>query len=77
MAMVGMNSCRMPRTPLSASGAVAREELIWLKELGRDVAFADARFRPLAAAGRISIDYLETVPAVPVPAQGTVRRVPG
>lgn len=42
-------------------------------------AFADTRFRPLAAAGRISIDYLETVPASPAPAQGsaTVRRAPG
>ncbi len=42
-------------------------------------AFADTRFRPLAAAGRISIDYLETVPASPAQAQGsvTVQRAPG
>jgi 3',5'-cyclic AMP phosphodiesterase CpdA len=45
VAVVGINSCRMPRTPLSASGAVAKEQLVWLRELGHDAAFADARLR--------------------------------
>jgi fructose-bisphosphate aldolase class II len=42
-------------------------------------AFADTRFRPLASAGRISIDYQETVPASPAPARGSVivQRAPG
>ena len=45
IAVVGLNSCRMPRTPLSASGAVSREQLSWLEELGHDVAFQEARCR--------------------------------
>lgn len=45
VALVGLNSCKMPRTPLSASGAVSREQLSWLRELGRDSAFRDARLR--------------------------------
>jgi 3',5'-cyclic-AMP phosphodiesterase len=45
VAVIGLNSCQMPRTPLSASGAVSKEQLVWLRELGRDVAFADARLR--------------------------------
>jgi Icc protein len=45
VAVVGLNSCRMPRTPLSASGAVAREQLSWLEELAHDDAFRSARLR--------------------------------
>lgn len=45
VAVVGINSCKLPRTPLSASGAVSSEQLVWLRELGRDAAFADARLR--------------------------------
>jgi hypothetical protein len=45
VAVVGINSCRLPRTPLSASGAVGSEQLVWLRELGHDAAFADARLR--------------------------------
>jgi 3',5'-cyclic-AMP phosphodiesterase len=45
VAIVGLNSCMMPRTPLSASGAVSKEQLVWLRQLGRDAAFASARFR--------------------------------
>jgi 3',5'-cyclic AMP phosphodiesterase CpdA len=45
IAVVGLDSCKMPRTPLSASGAVSREQLVWLRELGHDAAFAGARLR--------------------------------
>jgi 3',5'-cyclic AMP phosphodiesterase CpdA len=45
VAVVGMNSCKMPRTPFSASGAVSKEQLVWLRELGHDAAFAGARLR--------------------------------
>ncbi len=45
VAVVGLNSCKRPRSPLSASGAVASEQLIWLRELGHDVAFTAARLR--------------------------------
>ena len=44
-AVVGLNSCDMPRTPLSASGAVSREQLAWLHRLGKDVGFQRARGR--------------------------------
>jgi hypothetical protein len=45
LAFVGLNSCKMPRTPLSASGAVSKEQLTWLAELGRDAEFRRARLR--------------------------------
>jgi 3',5'-cyclic AMP phosphodiesterase CpdA len=45
VAVVGLNSCKMPLTPLSASGAVSREQLAWLRGLSQDVAFAGARLR--------------------------------
>jgi len=45
LAVVGLNSCKMPKTPFSASGAVTREQLVWLREIGHDAAFADARLR--------------------------------
>jgi 3',5'-cyclic AMP phosphodiesterase CpdA len=45
LAIVGIDSCKAPRTPLSASGAVSREQLVWMRELGRDAAFAAARLR--------------------------------
>lgn len=45
LAIVGLDSCKMPRTPLSASGAVSKEQLVWLRELSHDTAFAKARFR--------------------------------
>jgi len=45
VAVVGLDSCSMPRTPLSASGAVSRGQLGWLAELGHDRAFQDARLR--------------------------------
>jgi len=45
VAVVGINSCKMPRAPLSASGAVSHEQLVWLSQLGHDVAFSDARLR--------------------------------
>ncbi|MFH1131887.1 MAG: metallophosphoesterase [Pseudomonadota bacterium] len=45
IAVVGLSSCKQPRTLLSASGKVAKEQLIWLRELGKDPAFGDARLR--------------------------------
>lgn len=44
-AVVGINSCMMPRTPLSASGAVSKEQLAWLAELGNDPVFTGCRLR--------------------------------
>lgn len=45
IAVVGLNSCLMPRTPLSASGAVSRSQLAWLEQLGKDAGFRNARLR--------------------------------
>jgi 3',5'-cyclic AMP phosphodiesterase CpdA len=45
IAVVGLNSCRMPRTPLSASGAVSKQQLAWLTRLGKDSEFRAARLR--------------------------------
>ena len=45
LAIVGLSSCKPPRTLLSASGAVSREQLVWLEELGHDAAFREAQFR--------------------------------
>jgi 3',5'-cyclic AMP phosphodiesterase CpdA len=45
IAVVGLNSCQMPRTPLSASGAVSREQLAWLEQLGQDAGFRGTRMR--------------------------------
>jgi len=45
VAVVGLNSCHMPRTPLSASGAVSHEQLTWLEQLSQDVAFQGTRLR--------------------------------
>ena len=45
IAVVGLNSCQMPRTPLSASGAVSKQQLAWLARLGRDSGFRAARLR--------------------------------
>ncbi len=43
--VVGLNSCDMPRTWLSASGAVSTEQLEWLAELAREPEFQRARHR--------------------------------
>lgn len=45
VAVVGINSCMMPLTPMSASGAVSEEQLAWISDLGKDPAFRDARLR--------------------------------
>jgi 3',5'-cyclic-AMP phosphodiesterase len=45
VAFIGLSSCKPPRTPLSASGEVSKEQLIWLKELGKDPGFRDSRLR--------------------------------
>jgi 3',5'-cyclic AMP phosphodiesterase CpdA len=45
LAFVGLSSCKPPRTPLSASGEVADEQLAWLRQLGKDAAFSSARMR--------------------------------
>ncbi|MBK8481847.1 MAG: metallophosphoesterase [Proteobacteria bacterium] len=45
IAIVGLNSCNPLVGPLSASGEVAREQLVWLHELGRDPAFQQERLR--------------------------------
>jgi 3',5'-cyclic AMP phosphodiesterase CpdA len=45
LAIVGLSSCKPPRTPLSATGEVTDDQLVWLKELSRDPAFAQARLR--------------------------------
>jgi 3',5'-cyclic-AMP phosphodiesterase len=45
VAVVGINSCGASKMPLTAGGAVTREQLAWLGELGRDAAFAGARLR--------------------------------
>ncbi|MFH2007158.1 MAG: metallophosphoesterase [bacterium] len=43
--LVGLNSCKPPRTPLSASGEVSQDQLDWLEQLGQDEAFRGARLR--------------------------------
>ena len=43
--VVGLNSCSMPRTWLSASGAVSKEQLQWLAELAAEPEFQGARHR--------------------------------
>lgn len=43
LAVVGFSSCKPPRTILSASGEVAKEQLEWLKKLRHRPAFAGAR----------------------------------
>ena len=43
--IVGLNSCNMPRTWLSASGAVNKEQLTWLKHLAEKRRFSQARLR--------------------------------
>jgi 3',5'-cyclic AMP phosphodiesterase CpdA len=45
VAVVGLNSCKMPLTPLSASGAVSDQQLDWLETLGEDSDFAGCRLR--------------------------------
>ncbi len=45
MAVVGLNSCQMPKTPLSASGAVSKDQLRWLERLGQDPEFSACRVR--------------------------------
>jgi 3',5'-cyclic AMP phosphodiesterase CpdA len=45
VAVVGLNSCKLPLTPLSASGAVSKEQLSWLRGLVHDSAFKGARLR--------------------------------
>lgn len=45
MAFVGLNSCKPPRTLLSASGEVTQDQLNWLDELSHDAAFQQAKFR--------------------------------
>ena len=45
LAVVGINSCLMSRVPLSASGEVSTEQLKWLRDLGKDAAFRQARLR--------------------------------
>lgn len=45
VALVGLSSCKPPLTPLSASGEVSAEQLVWLDELGNDIAFKQERLR--------------------------------
>ncbi len=45
IAVVGLNSCLMPKTPLSASGAVSKEQLAWLSALSENPDFTEARLR--------------------------------
>jgi 3',5'-cyclic AMP phosphodiesterase CpdA len=45
LAIVGLNSCKPPRTPLSASGEVSASQLTWLRALGRTPEFRQARLR--------------------------------
>ncbi len=45
LAVVGINSCMMPRVPLSASGEVSSEQLNWIRELGKDATFRAARLK--------------------------------
>lgn len=67
VAVVGINSCMMPRVPLSASGEVSSEQLAWIRDLGKDAAFRSARLRvalvhhhilpmPLRLGGRSPIE---------------------
>jgi 3',5'-cyclic-AMP phosphodiesterase len=43
--VVGLDSCKMPRTPLSASGAVSKKQLNWLREESKASTFRNARLR--------------------------------
>ena len=45
LAIVGLNSCKPPRTPLSASGEVSAPQLAWLRALGGTPEFRKARLR--------------------------------
>lgn len=45
VALVGLNSCMPPRTPLSASGMVSSEQLRWLESLGAEPELRTARLR--------------------------------
>lgn len=45
LAIVGLDSCDMPRTPLSASGEVSKEQLDWLHDLARSPDFSGASLR--------------------------------
>ncbi len=45
VALVGLNSCKPPRTPLSASGKVSAAQLEWLESLGAEPELRTARLR--------------------------------
>jgi len=45
VALVGLNSCKPPRTLLSASGKVSTEQLRWLESLGAEPELSTARLR--------------------------------
>jgi 3',5'-cyclic AMP phosphodiesterase CpdA len=45
VALVGLNSCKPPRTPLSASGKVSSGQLEWLESLGAEPELRTARLR--------------------------------